>query len=146
MPFSSWTMNFWLSSAYLDLVLGQVVLVGPQELLEVLLHELEDQVELLLGRLVDHVQQRDDRRVVQLFEDRDLSHRRRRHALLLVLEPDLLQRDDLVRHRVARLVHHAVGAFAQLVQLLVALFGIQSRVLAHHLGNLNFECHFWRLV
>lgn len=134
MPLSSCTMNFWVSGCYLDLVLGEVVLVGPQELLEVLLDELEDEVELLLGRLVDHVQQRDDRGVVQLFEDRDLSHRRRGHAFFFVLEADLLERDDLVRHRVARLVDHAVGAFAQLVELLVALLGVHSRVLVHHLG------------
>ena len=139
-------MNFWVSDCYLDLVFGEVVLVGPQELLEVLLHELEDEVELLLGRLVDHVQQRDDRGVVQFFEDRDLSHRSRRHAFFFVLQADFLQSDDLVGDCVARLVHDAVRAFTQLVQLLVSLLAIQSRVFTHHLGNLNFECYFWRLV
>ena len=52
----------------------------------------------------------DDIVVLEFLEERDLANGGARHALVLRLEPDLLQRDDLVRADVARLVHDAVRA------------------------------------
>lgn len=46
-------------------------------------------------------------------------------TLVLRLQPDLLERHDLVRHAVLRLVHHAVRPLPDLLQLLVPLhFGL----------------------
>eukprot|EP01043_Picozoa_sp_COSAG02_P028576 COSAG02_NODE_1738_length_11131_cov_5.714104_1_plen_218_part_00 len=59
--------------------------------------------------------------VLQLFEQRDLADRCAGHALILALEPDLLQRDDVARLPVLGLVDHAVGPLADLLELLVRL-------------------------
>jgi len=52
----------------------------------------------------------DDIVILELLEERDLADGRARHALVLRLEPDLLERDDLVRGDVFRFVHDAVSA------------------------------------
>ena len=52
----------------------------------------------------------DDIVILELLEERDLADGRARHALVLRLEPDLLERDDLVRRDVFRFVHDAVRA------------------------------------
>lgn len=55
------------------------------------------------------VEQANDRIVLHLFEERDLSDRRRRHTFILCLEPDLLQRDDRVRLHVLGSVDDALS-------------------------------------
>ena len=52
----------------------------------------------------------DDIVVLELLEERDLADGGARHALVLRLEPDLLERDDLVRVDVLGFVHDAVRA------------------------------------
>ena len=52
----------------------------------------------------------DDIVILELLEERDLADGRARHALVLRLEPDLLERDDLVRRDIFRFVHDAVRA------------------------------------
>ena len=54
----------------------------------------------------------DDVVVVELLEQADLAYSGRRHALVLGLEPDLLERDNLAGRDVARLVDDAVRACA----------------------------------
>ena len=56
--------------------------------------------------------------MLELLQQRDLADGGRGHALLLLLQPDALQRHDLVVRAVARLVHHAVGPLADLLHLL----------------------------
>jgi hypothetical protein len=55
--------------------------------------------------------------VMQLFEQAHLSDGCGGDALIVILELDLLERDQLAIGCVARLVHVAVGALANLVQL-----------------------------
>jgi len=62
--------------------------------------------------------------VRQLLEQADLSDGRGGHSLILRLQADLLQRHDLARHLVLRLVHHTVRALADLLQLRVALHAL----------------------
>ena len=94
--------------------------------LQVLVEELEGEEELRVD--VDDVVERDDVRVAQLLEEADLADRRGGHALLLVREADLLQREDAVRPHVAHLVDDAVGALAHLLHLLVLLNGARTCV------------------
>ena len=63
--------------------------VGVHEPLQVHVQVLEDQVEFLAR--VHHVEQRHDAPVAQLLEQRNLADGSRRHALLLVVEADLLE-------------------------------------------------------
>jgi len=89
--------------------------------LEVLVQELESQEELRVD--VHDVVERHDVRMVQLLEEGDLPDRRRGHALLLVREADLFKREDRVSTHVFYLVHDAVRALADLLDLLVLLHG-----------------------
>lgn len=92
--------------------------------LQVLVHELEDEHELVLG--VNDVVQQDNVLVAQLLHERDLADGRRGRALLRV-EVDLLEGDQLARLAVAALEDGGIGALAQLLQLLEAA-GVASRV------------------
>lgn len=49
--------------------------------------------------------------LAQLLEQTDLPDRRARHALVLRLETDLLERHDVPSGDVPRFVDHAVGAY-----------------------------------
>jgi hypothetical protein len=109
--------------------------VGPlsvdvHELLEVGVEELEDEVEdglavlvgLLDGEELDEVEG-----VGEEVEEGDLAESGGRDALLVHLEAGLLERHQLARHLVLRLVHLAVGAFPDLLQLLVLLQDVHRR-------------------
>ena len=65
--------------------------------------------------------------VLELLENADLPNRRAWDALVLGLQSDLLERNKLPRHAVARLVHHTVRALADLLDLLVLLHGSPCR-------------------
>mmetsp|Transcript_25471 Transcript_25471/g.78404 ORF Transcript_25471/g.78404 Transcript_25471/m.78404 type:complete len:353 (-) Transcript_25471:83-1141(-) len=98
-------------------------------MLEILVQELEGQVQL--GVRVHDVVQRHDVRVRELLQQRNLPDRRRRHALLLVRKPDLLQRQDLLRPHVPHFVHHPVRPLPHLLHLLVLVhFGCSRLVVA----------------
>lgn len=49
--------------------------------------------------------------IFELLEQRDLADGGARYALVLRLQPDLLERDDLIRADVSRLVHDAVRSY-----------------------------------
>ena len=86
-------------------------------LLQVEVEELEDEVQLVAVGVHD-VEQPHDVRVVHLLQQRDLADRRRRHALVLGLEPDLLEcHDASAVQQVARLVDHAVCACGEGVSI-----------------------------
>ena len=78
---------------------------------------LEAEVERAVG--LEDVLQLHDVAVAQLAQDRDLAQRRGRHAVVLAVEPHLLERHELAGHDVLRLVHDAVRALAKLLQLAV---------------------------
>lgn len=84
-------------------------------LLEIHGEKLEHQIELIL--LHKHIHERDDIRVLQLSQKRNLANRCARHAFLVILEPNLLQRDQLVRDLVLAFIHHTISAFADLLNL-----------------------------
>ena len=94
-----------------QLVVGQRLHV----LLEVHGEELEDQVELVL--LHEHVHERDDVGMLKLAQQRDLAYGRARHALLVVLQADFLERHQLIGDLVLALVDDAVRALADLLDL-----------------------------
>ncbi len=52
--------------------------------------------------------------VLQLLQEGNLADGSRRNALVLRLQPNLLERNHLARDAVLRLVHHAVSPFADL--------------------------------
>ena len=56
--------------------------------------------------------------MLQLLEQRDLPDCSGGHALLLLLQPDLLQRNDFVGPSPQSLVYHAIGALPNLLYLL----------------------------
>ena len=84
-------------------------------LLEVVLEKLKHEVQLLLA--VNDVLQPDDVLVLQLLEQGNLADCSGGHALILRVEADLLERNHLLAHAVARLVHHTVRSLADLFQL-----------------------------
>eukprot|EP00618_Florenciella_parvula_P002231 CAMPEP_0119499670 /NCGR_PEP_ID=MMETSP1344-20130328/22058_1 /TAXON_ID=236787 /ORGANISM="Florenciella parvula, Strain CCMP2471" /LENGTH=289 /DNA_ID=CAMNT_0007535685 /DNA_START=389 /DNA_END=1256 /DNA_ORIENTATION=+ len=94
----------------LGLLEADVALDRVEVALEVLVKELEDQVQT--ARLLHDVAERDDVRVLELLEERDLTERGRRHALVLELEANFLHGDDVAILLVTALVDDAVGALA----------------------------------
>ncbi|KAI3481766.1 hypothetical protein L1887_55613 [Cichorium endivia] len=100
--------------AHGDRIERTAVAMDLHVLLEVLLHELEDEHQLGLG--VDDVVESHDVGVAQLLHERDLTDRRRRRALLGI-EVDLLERDDLIVEPRAPFVHGGVCALAELLEL-----------------------------
>jgi hypothetical protein len=86
-------------------------------LLQVQVEELEHEVQLGVG--VDDVLEPHDVGVLELFQEGDLPDGRRGHPFLLLLEPDFLEGDRRARCAVAGLVDDAVGALADLLDLLV---------------------------
>lgn len=110
---------------YLDLVGREGVLVLIEELLEVLFDVLEDEVEFLLGGLVDDLLQSHDVGVrLQFLQDADLPHGCGGHTLILVLQLDLLEGHHLLGDVVSGLVDDSIGALSDLLQLLILLFGL----------------------
>ena len=87
------------------------------KLLQVLVQKLKHQRQLPLR--VDHVVQPHNVRVHQLLQQRDLPDRRARHPLVNAVQPDPLQRHNLPRLPVLRLVHHPVRPLTHLLQLRV---------------------------
>lgn len=107
--------------------LATAALVDGQRLhvlLEVAVEELKHQVQLVAVG-VHNVEQAHNVRVVHLLEQRDLADGRRRHALVLGLEADLLERHDalVLGGEVARLVYDTVCALPNLLHLLVVFHG-----------------------
>ena len=68
---------------------------------------------------MDDVLEPHDVGVLELFQEGDLPDGRRGHPFLLLLEPDFLEGDRRARRAVAGLVDDAVGALADLLDLLV---------------------------
>ena len=112
-----------MSVVYLDEVRGERPGVGPpavdvEVLLEVGVEELEDEVEdglAVLGGLLDGEEADDVDGVGEEVEEGDLAERGGRDALLVHLEAGLLERHELARGLVLRLVHLAVGALPDLL-------------------------------
>ena len=102
---------------HLDLVLHEGSLGLVQQLLEVLVEELEDQGELLVG--VEHIDQPHDVGVLQLFQQRNLPNGSTWNSLILRLKSDGLEGVDLSRVDVPGLVDDSVGSFTHLLELLV---------------------------
>lgn len=50
----------------------------------------------------------DDVRIIEFFEERDLSNGRARHAFVLCLEPDLLERHRAIRADLFRFIYHPI--------------------------------------
>ena len=106
---------------YSNLLLIDLVVLAGDELLEVLLVVVEHYFEQLLLRLVDDLQQRHDiRMILQSLQQRDLSQRARRNALLLALEFYVFHSDGLVV-LVDRLVDSPKSPLADLADFLVSL-------------------------
>jgi len=117
--------------------------VGIYELLEVSIEVLEDEVEdglgeggggglLGFGDLIDMFDGEESHDVDGLGEKlqkRDLSESRRRHALLVHLQPRLLQRHHVAGSFLSCLVHFPIRSFPHLLQLLVLL---HFRYSLHH--------------
>jgi hypothetical protein len=123
-------------SLHLDKVGGERPCVGPpsvdvHEFLEVGVEELEDEVEhglaVLVG-LLDGEELDDVEGVGEEVEEGDLAERGGRDALLVHLEAGLLERHQLARRLVLRLVHLAVGALPDLLQLLVLSHDVHRRI------------------
>jgi len=109
--------------------------VGVYELLEVSVEVLEYEVEDGLGEGVggglvgfgnlvhvfDGEEAHDVDGLGEKLQKRDLSERRRRHALLVHLQTRLLQRHHVAASFLACLVHFPIGSFSHLLQLLVLL-------------------------
>lgn len=102
----------------LDLGQGELDLGAGGEAGEVVDHVVEDEVEAAGHAGGDEAVELDDIGVVEAAEDEDLPGHEA-HALgLQVVEAHLLERHDLAAHRVPRLVHVAVRALPDLVDLL----------------------------
>lgn len=85
-------------------------LIHLHVLLEIEIEILEDEKEPVVG--VNDIEKLDDVQVVELFEQRDLAYRCRRHAVHFGVEPDAFERHCAACAGVACSVHHAVCAFA----------------------------------
>jgi hypothetical protein len=97
-----------------DLWFGELNFGTGGEASEVVLHVLEDEVEAAGHAGGDKAVEFDDVRVVEASEDEDLAGHEADALGLEVVEAHLLERHDLAAHRVARLVHVAVRALADL--------------------------------
>lgn len=102
-------LNLWLSE--LDVRTGD-------EPGEVVLHVLEDKVEAAGHAGGDEAIDLDDAGVVETAEDEDLAGHEADALGLEVVEANLLESHDLAAQRVPRLVHVAVRALPDLVDLL----------------------------
>ena len=118
----------------------ELVADGAHVLLEVGVAELESEVETAFR--VKDVLQLDDVLVVQFSQDGDLAQRGRRHAVLLALKPHLLECDDLPGLDMARFVHHAERALAELLELLVVRVDTLHGVDAAGCRR-DFVCRLW---
>lgn len=88
-------------------------------LFQVEVQELKDEEQA--GVRVHNVQQRDDVGVAQLAQQRDLADGGGGHALVLGLEPDLLEGDCSAGGLLACFVDDAVRAFANLLEHVVVV-------------------------
>merc|ERR1719235_1733628 len=88
-----------------------------QMLPQVHLDELKYEVERTL-RAAD-IQQLDDVRMVELFQERDLADCRRRHPLFLMVQADLFHGNDVARRNLSRLVNDPVRTLPKFVGALV---------------------------
>lgn len=126
-------------------------------LLEIHGEKLKHQIELIL--LHEHIHKRDDIRVLQLSQKRNLSNRCAWHAFLVILEPNLLQCDQLVRNLVLAFIHHTISTFTDLFDLHVVrecelllrlllkrLWSCHSRFYFHLCSNISYLWEFTFLV
>ena len=97
------------------------------EHLEVHLEELKNERQLALR--VNNVKELHNVLVAELLQEANLSDRRARHALLLRVETDALQRDDVAIGAVFGAEHDAVGALANLLVSLVLADGREAKIL-----------------
>lgn len=125
------------SGAYLDGVERDGFsssVTGLHETFEVHVEELEDQVELLVcmdnveqpvrawmwasvSRVLEEICPLDNVVILELLEETDLADSGGRDALVFSLEPDLLERNNLVGRHVPGLVDHAVGPCAKMMTM-----------------------------
>jgi hypothetical protein len=115
---------------YLDGLLEDLLVLGavPTDgLLEVGVHVLKDEPEYGLPLLVLPLLEVDETHHVRVLrqhpQQRHLPQRGGRHALVVLEKPRLLQRHDLARHLLPRLVHLPVRALPDLLQLLIQVHG-----------------------
>lgn len=126
-------------------------------LLEIHGEKLKHQVELIL--LHEHIHKRDDIRMLQLSQKRNLANRCARYAFLIILESNLLKRDQLVCNLVLAFIHHTIGTFADLLDLHVVrecelllwlllkrLCSCHSRFYFHLCSNISYLWEFTFLV
>ena len=101
--------------------------VDIEVLLEIGVEELEDEVEdglAVLGGLLDGEESDDVDGVGEEVEEGDLAERGGRDPFLVHLEPGLLQRHQLPRRLVLRLVHLPVRPLTDLLELLVLVHDV----------------------
>mmetsp|Transcript_12199 Transcript_12199/g.35094 ORF Transcript_12199/g.35094 Transcript_12199/m.35094 type:complete len:259 (+) Transcript_12199:537-1313(+) len=94
------------------------ILEGFHVLLQVEVTELKAQVQLVIIWHIEDVLQLDDVRVLQLLEERHLTQSCARHAFVLTLQLDLLERGGLAGMLMRRNVDFPKGALAQLLATL----------------------------
>ena len=63
----------------------------------------------------------DNVRVLQAFEERDLSDCGARYSIVFLLESDLFEGDDLSSDFVLSFVHYTIGALSELLKFLVSI-------------------------
>lgn len=95
----------------------QLLADGVHVLLEVLVKELEDQVQLLLG--VENILKADDVRVLQLAEEGDLANGSAGNTFILGVQAGLLESHKLLSHLISCHVNNTVGTFSDFLELLV---------------------------
>lgn len=88
-------------------------------LLQIAVHEVEDQLQLILSGY--DFPKANNVRMGESLEEGDLSDRSGGESLVLMVQSDFLDCDDVVCEFVPCLVDHSVGAFSNLAYTLVAL-------------------------
>lgn len=101
------------------------------EFLEIVLEVFENQVELVLR--IDYfleplkrvkliaINLLNDVRVLDAFEQRDLSDGGRRDSIVFFFQSDLLESYELTSHGVSALVYDTIGTFSKFLKSLVSL-------------------------
>mmetsp|Transcript_5492 Transcript_5492/g.12655 ORF Transcript_5492/g.12655 Transcript_5492/m.12655 type:complete len:270 (-) Transcript_5492:203-1012(-) len=120
-----------LQHAPLDETLRHAVLeIALEALLQILVEVVEDEQHLWGDQ--DEVAHAHDVDVVQLLQERHLAQRRHRHALVAVLQADLLERHQLPLgvFRVVRPVDDAIRALADQCDLVEALGDVAAYALS----------------
>lgn len=81
-----------------------------QQLFQVAVQELEYQSQLFVG--VEHIDEPDNVRVLELLQKGNLTDGSTGNALVFAFKPNFLESSNLVGVYISGLVHHSVGAFS----------------------------------